>query len=215
MGTIVALEACLLYPEKIKSVVLLNGFHGQVFSTAFQPLVRIPLVGDFTSVFVEALLSSERLTECVRVLLNGWLRCFFPLYSTFFGSALMRRIDGDDYLLHFLDGYMGPLFRSPQSLRNYLRLFQELDAHSVYHLLPTIKKPLLVISGLCDMLTPAMQSVEIARRVDGCEHYCDPFSSHMSILESPERCVAEIAEFLDKNNIWNGDSRSHIKKKHA
>ena len=208
MGTIVALESVLLYPKKIKSVILLNGFHGHVFSTAFQPLVRIPLVGDFTSSYVEALLSSKRLTECVRVLLSGWLGIFFPLYSTFFGSSLMRKIDGPDYLSVFLDGYMGPLFRSPQSLRNYLRLFQELDAHSVYHLLPTITQPLLMVSGLCDMLTPAMQSVEIARRVPGSEHYCDPFSSHMSILESPEQCVAEIAEFLYKHRVWkNGKSR--------
>ena len=83
-----------------------------------------------------------------------------------------------------------------QNMEDFFRLFQELNAHSVYHLLPSIEHPVLVISGYLDMVTPAMQSVELARRMPHAVHYCDPFSTHASILESPERSISEIDAFL-------------------
>jgi hypothetical protein len=45
MGTIVALEMSLLAPSRVGAMVLMNGFHGTVFSTAFQPVFRIPMAG--------------------------------------------------------------------------------------------------------------------------------------------------------------------------
>ena len=124
------------------------------------------------------------------------------------------RLEGREYFQHFMSDYLGPLFenkKDTKSLKNYLGLFLELNAWSVYHLLPNIKIPTLLISGFMDMLTPAMQSVEIARRIENAEHYCDPFSTHASILESPERCLAEIARFLDGNGLWDG-GKAELKK---
>ena len=101
------------------------------------------------------------------------------------------------------------------------RSFQELDAHSVYHLLPTITQPVLIVSGFFDVLTPPMQSVEIARRIPQAVHYCDPWSSHASILESPEWTLAEIEEFVYKNNLlqnkkteWTNQLNNLTNKKH-
>lgn len=53
-----------------------------------------------------------------------------------------------------------------------------------------------------------MQSVQIARRIPHAIHYCDPFSTHASILESPEWCIAEIDCFItqienEKQEIFN------------
>ena len=42
MGCAVAFETVLLYPDLVGSLVIINGFHGHVFSTAFQPLARLP-----------------------------------------------------------------------------------------------------------------------------------------------------------------------------
>ncbi len=81
------------------------------------------------------------------------------IYSFFFGSPLMRSILGPDYLADFMESYLGDMCQtSAQHTLNYLRLFQELNAHSVYHLLPHIEQPTLVVSGLLDVLTPAYQS---------------------------------------------------------
>jgi hypothetical protein len=74
-------------------------------------------------------------------------------------------------------------------MENYMRLFQELDAFSLFHLLRSIQQPTLIISGALDTVTPALSSMEMARRMPHASHYCDPFSTHMSLLESPEWCV--------------------------
>lgn len=196
MGTAVAFETVLLFPDAVGALVILNGFHGHVFSTAFQPLVRFPFVGDLLSAFVEYLLRHTDSLAALQPWMRTCLAIVMPLYTRIFGSRLMRELEGDDYLMKFYDGYFGPLVESPQSLRDWLRLFQELDAHSVYHLLPDIKHPVLIISGYCDFVTPPMQSVEIGRRIPHAVHYCDPFSSHASLLENPERCMVEIETFL-------------------
>ena len=53
------LELSLLYPDAVGLMILLNGFHGHVFQTAFQPLVRLPGVGSCLNWLVEALLSRQ------------------------------------------------------------------------------------------------------------------------------------------------------------
>lgn len=198
MGTAVAFETILCFPDKVGAVVILNGFHGKVFSTAFQPLIRIPLLGDCIGAFVDLQVNNPWALEYF------YSRLFVPfskVSKTFLRlagahSKLLRKVNGDDYLSKFADSYLGGIFASKQNLQSWLRLFQELDAHSVWHLLPTIQQPMLLISGLWDPATPAMQSVEIARRVPHARHYCDPYSTHATLVENPERCVAEIAEFL-------------------
>jgi len=108
----------------------------------------------------------------------------------------------------FMDAYLGGITDSQENLTSWLRSFQELDAHSVYHLLHLIEQPMLVISGFFDMLTPPMQSVEIAQRVPRASLYIDPLSSHASLLESPEYCLAEIEHFLVKNSQLRRTSRN-------
>jgi hypothetical protein len=60
-----------------------------------------------------------------------------------------------------MERYMREVF-DPRTFPNYLRLFQELDAHSVLHHLRDIHVPALVVSGAWDWLTPAYQSHVIA-----------------------------------------------------
>ena len=62
----------------------------------------------------------------------------------------------------------------------------------------------LIISGFLDMLTPAMQSVEMARRLPHAIHYCDALSSHASILENPEALLPEIDEFVRNRCVFRG-----------
>jgi len=134
--------------------------------------------------------------DTIRRIIRPSLAWFLPIYARIFGSTLMKSISGERYLLNFFDSYLGTLCESQRNLEGWLRLFQELDAHSVYHLLNTIKQPVLLISGALDTITPAMQSVHIARKIPHSVHYCDPFSTHASILESPEWCLAEIVDFI-------------------
>lgn len=152
MGVAVCLETVLIQPKKIGSLILMNGFHGQVFSTAFQPLWRFPFAGDCVTALIEFLLEHPNLLETLRLSLRPIFSATLPLYARMFGSTMMKKISGERYLLDFLDKYMGTLCESRRHLDAWLRLFQELDAHSVFHLLRTIKQPVLLISGGTDLV---------------------------------------------------------------
>lgn len=198
MGVAVALDLVLLHPKQVGSLILLNGFHGDVFQTGFQPLFRIPFAGDAIGFLVETLLSRPMVLQALRPAAGGVLDAFLRLYVRLFGSPLLAELLGPSYLFDFMEAYVGGLCDSEENVTNWLRMFQELDAHSVYHLLPSIKHPVLIISGFLDLFTPPMQSVEMARRLPNAIHYCDPCSSHASILESPEWCLAEISFFVKR-----------------
>src|SRR6185369_10275211 len=92
-------------------------------------------------------------------------------------------------LSRYADDVLGPSFP------NYLRLFQELDAHSTYHLLREIEAPALVISGLFDILTPPYQSKEMASRMPNAEYIRLLRSSHFSMLERPEVVIPAMKQF--------------------
>ena len=84
-------------------------------------------------------------------------------------------------------------------MHGYLSLFQELDAHSVLHLLRTIEHPTLIIAGALDLLTPAYQSYEMASRMPNSKLRIYATSSHASLLEKSGQVVLDITEFLNEH----------------
>eukprot|EP00927_Polykrikos_kofoidii_P059592 TRINITY_DN54739_c0_g1_i1.p1 TRINITY_DN54739_c0_g1~~TRINITY_DN54739_c0_g1_i1.p1 ORF type:complete len:432 (-),score=49.59 TRINITY_DN54739_c0_g1_i1:48-1343(-) len=213
MGTAVSFEAVLQHPEKVGTLILMNGFHGHVFNTAFQPIWRYPAVGDILSSFVSCLLKNPNLLDVARRALQPVLKVVLPTYARWFGSQMLVKLCGDTYLVDFLEEYLGRICETRSSTESFIQLFQELDAHSVYHLLSSINHPTLLISGLLDVLTPAMQTFEIERQMPRASHYCDPFSGHASILESPEWCVAEIDVFIREHVLSESSAVGKDSKK--
>jgi pimeloyl-ACP methyl ester carboxylesterase len=187
MGVQVCLEAALEYSDRVTGMVLLNGSYGHVFETGLQPLFRLPRGHWLLHAAVERLERREPMVRWLGGLLAN------DLHTRPIGWALSRMWGnprlGDMYRSYIQDVF-GP------SLPNYLRLFQELDAHSVYHLLPEVQQPALVISGALDWLTPAIMSFEIARRIPRSEHLHLWRGSHFSLLEESERVLARMTEFL-------------------
>ena len=62
MGVQVALELCLLRPEQVGSLVLLNGTSGHALRTGLQPIVALPWVGDLLSSRISRVLAHEQET---------------------------------------------------------------------------------------------------------------------------------------------------------
>ncbi len=91
-----------------------------------------------------------------------------------------------------------------------LRLFQELDAHSAYHLLPEISAPTLVVSGALDFLTPAYQSRQIAARMPNAEHLQLARASHFALHERRDEVLRAMRTFLDERAQWAGASMNHL-----
>merc|ERR550534_106490 len=198
MGVQVILEAMCLFPKRIGKSILLNGAHGHVFSTAFQLMVRVPFIGDLVGELIAFLLRHFSALLVVRNLSRLWIASIMPVYNKFWASPLLKNILGKDYLLEFIDQYWRHIVENQTTTESYLRMFQELNAHSVYHLLTTIKTPILLISGLLDPMTPAVQSFEMDHLLENSVHYCDPWSSHATLMENPEPALTEIIHFLRK-----------------
>jgi len=198
MGVAVTLELAVLYPERISGgIVCLNGTHGQIFQSAFQPFIRLPFFNRFMCNLLEYMICNPNV---VRSMCTAMKRAYYypvVLYTHFFGSQLLKAKIGEDYFWDFLEDYIGGICASERHMVNFLRLFQELDAHSVYHLLHCIEHPTLVISGLFDALTPAYMGMEIANRVPNARHVMAVFSSHCSVLEAPELVMDAVQKFAE------------------
>jgi pimeloyl-ACP methyl ester carboxylesterase len=193
MGVQVSLELAALHPERVAGLVLLNGTHGHAFSTGFQPLGSVPGVRKR----LHAITSLVRHTGGASAALSRLARLGeLPTLALFSLTAGARSPRLRPALRTYMADVLGPSFE------NYLRLFQELDAHSVYHLLPEIQAPALVVSGGLDLLTPARQSREIAARMPNAELAAIRRASHFALLERPEVCVPKVRAFLADRARW-------------
>ena len=194
MGVQVSLEFTARYGDMVQSLTLLNGTYGQVFSTAFQPWLRLPLPTWALHEVVEGLKSWESLT---RLGLKG---ASVPVELLFkFRQLLMwmSKQKTRPFLMLAARQYCRDLFTG-EHLSAYLSLFQHLDAHSVYHLLPQIHAPTLVVSGGLDFLTPAYQSQQITRRLSNARHKRIHLASHFVLLERPKLLVREVRKHLSE-----------------
>ncbi|MBI9075418.1 MAG: alpha/beta hydrolase [Desulfatibacillum sp.] len=192
MGVQVALEFAHLYPDNLEKLVLINGTYGHALSTGFQPIFRIPYMADFLHVLIESLKSRKESASLIRkVATNKKVTgCLGAAYSALRGSPYFTEV-----LQQYADDVLG------DSFNNYLRLFQELDAHSVYHNLPEILHPALVIWGDLDPLTPAYLSRRIRRRLVNAYSMRLWLGTHFVHLEYPKKVPKRILRFLGSHII--------------
>jgi len=117
---------------------------------------------------------------------------------TIFGSHTLRQILGPDYMVEFAKSYIGGICMDHKCLSNFLRGFQELDAHSCSHLLWQVHCPVLLVAGLWDILTPCYCMARISKSVSGpCRLVVDTYSTHSTLLEHPERALGELQHFVE------------------
>lgn len=190
MGVQVCLEAATLFPERISELVLINGTHGHALETAFQPVLRLPWVARLLHRVIDAVRDRPQMIEWIsRNAMSRW--------NVDGIGGFLAWLWNNPALVPAYRQYLTDIF-SGQNFRNYLGLFQELDAHSVLHHLRDIPHRTLLISGRLDILTPAYQSHEMARRLPDVEHLQLPFGSHFVLLEYPSLLVEHIERFIER-----------------
>ena len=193
MGVQVGLDLAATRPALVGGLILVNGTYGHALSSGFQPLFPVPLLPKR----IHAAIDFMRRTPGSAGVLARVVRAIeAPTLALLALTAGRRAVALAPLLRRYFDDVLGDDFE------NFLRLFQELDAHSVYHLLPEIRAPALVVSGLLDMLTPARQSREIAARLPDAEHLALARASHFALLERPELVVPAVQRFLDARAAW-------------
>jgi 3-oxoadipate enol-lactonase len=189
MGVQISLDVAASFPDRVAGLVLLNGTHGHVLSTGFQPFISIPFLPRRLHAVLDWLQDhgdvAQHLARVTRV-------AEIPMWLGLRLTAGARASEVTPLLSRYMDDVLGPSFP------NYLRLFQELDAHSTYHLLREIEAPALIIAGMLDVLTPPYQSAEMARRMPNSELIRLWRSSHFSMLERPEVVIPAMRRFLEQ-----------------
>jgi 3-oxoadipate enol-lactonase len=193
MGVQVALDMAASHPDMVSGLVLLNGTYGQVYTTGFQPILSVPWLPKRLHAITEWLRKHPKTQERLAMLTR---RAEWPTVGIMALTSGRRALTMRPVLRRYLDDVLGPSFE------NYMRLFQELDAHSVYHLLPEIEAPALIISGALDILTPPRQSREMARRMPHAQHIALARCSHFAVLERPEVVVPAVSDFLVGRARW-------------
>jgi len=208
LGVAIALEFAALYPERLNRLALINGTYGNAFETAFQPMFRIPFLSSAISAGLEFVLDHPAVLPYIITLLRPVLWAWTKLYNFVLESDFNRAMLGPRYIERFLEQYLGDVLLTPEHTDAYLRLFQEINAHSAYHLLRHIKAPTLVISGLLDPLTPAYCGFEMARRLPNSRHVVAYFSSHCALLEQPALVIRELSKLIEQDAGHPQDSKA-------
>jgi 3-oxoadipate enol-lactonase len=193
MGVQVSLDVAATFPDRVAGLVLLNGTYGHVLATGFQPLFSIPFLPKRLHAIVEYMQKRPQLAGSFAQLTRFAQLPTFAMLALTTGS---RAKELSPLVGRYMDDVLGPSFV------NFLRLFQELDAHSVYHVLPQITQPALIVSGMFDALTPAYQSREMARRMPNAEYIPLVRSGHFSMLERPEVVLPAMTKFFDRRAHW-------------
>jgi pimeloyl-ACP methyl ester carboxylesterase len=192
MGVQVGLEFASLFPDKVDGLILLNGTYGQVFRSGFQPLFSVPMIHRYLHSIIEWAENQQELIQGI----GNWVQENLDKLVNL-QLAVSPGSSNRQELRNAMRQYLLDIFAT--DFDNYLHLFQELDAHSVYHELPSIDVPALVISGQLDVLTPPYQSRQIAQRMPNARHRKLWFANHFSMLEYPDEVVAEVEAFLDRH----------------
>lgn len=193
MGVQVCLDVAATYPDLVGGLVLINGTYGHALATGFQPLFSLPFLPKRLHALIEWLRAHPRALDRLALMTRF---AELPTTLVFSLTAGRRSFALRPMLRRYMDDVLGPSFY------NYMRLFQELDAHSVYHLLPDIRVPALVISGAFDLMTPAYQSREMARRMKNARHLALKRASHFCLVERPEVVLPAVHEFLAHQAAW-------------
>jgi pimeloyl-ACP methyl ester carboxylesterase len=188
MGVQVSLDFAAHYPDRVRGMVLVNGTYGHAFSSALQPFIPLPYAAPIIHRVVEAIAEQPWFVRALAKIaphVAGPVGAIFEL-ATGVPRAQIRPV---------VDRYVEDLC-NPKSFGTYVRLAQELDAHSSFVHLRDIVAPTLIVSGAWDPLTPAHRSRVMARRMPNAQLLRVPRATHFAVLERPQIVIPAIERFL-------------------
>lgn len=186
-GCQIVLEAWRHFPERIAAIIPILGTYGHPFRTLVHPRVG-PL---FFEVFrrMPPRAASAALRFAGRS--ASWPGSFATSQRLGFVGQKLTEHD------------MRPFYEHIQRVDapTWLAMGIAAESHTTEDLLPSIRCPVLVISGGKDAFTPAGAGRFIARNVPGAEELHLPNASHTGLLELPGLITSRMAHFLEAQGI--------------
>lgn len=182
MGVQVALELFRRAPERIATLVLINGVAG----SPFRSLGGSATLGRFAPPILRAArrhagLVASITEKMVRWERTPWLAKKLGIASRTLDEALFREIAGS-----FVGLDMGI----------YAHTLEQLGAHDAHDVLHTIDVPLLMIAGANDLMTPRTEAERVVREVPGAELLVVPGGTHYLAVEYPDVINLRVDRFF-------------------
>lgn len=201
-GVQVALQFAAMYGERVDRLVLMNGAHGHTLHSALQPIVMVPLFAEALSLLCFGLRSfTNKWWSSIGKVIYKHERIFRYLsrpYAVLFGNSLLEWAP----LIYFADVFAYQEGVSDSRHTHFtLQMFQELDAHSAFHLLPEIQTKTLIIGGFLDALTPVYHSFATHARMPDSRLFIKLFGTHFTLFEFPDEVSNVILNFLAEKAI--------------
>ena len=190
MGVPVALEVFRAAPERVASLVMLNGVAGRPWDYVF----NLNLIGRLLPPFLRGLRSTPHAIEAA---IRQATRLPEP-------AQWVRRLG---FTARTLDARVATeiiaKFRS-LDMGIFIRQLERMGEHDAWDLLPSIDVPVLIIAGSRDVLTPRSAAERMARRIRGSEVMIIPGATHYAALEYPEMVNLRVEKFLRERGYEPG-----------
>jgi pimeloyl-ACP methyl ester carboxylesterase len=187
LGVQVVLEAYRRGPDRVASLVLINGTYGRPLDSV-SPIPGVRLV--LPSLLDVLRRAHELATQITRRTIGQpeavtWLKRFGLIGRTF-----------DEELFAELTLAFARLDLEP-----YFRTLKAAGAHDAERMLGSIRVPALVIAGDRDPMTPRELAQQMARRIPEAELLVVPGGTHYVPVEFPELVSLRIERFLAAHGV--------------
>ena len=182
MGVQVGLEMFRAAPERVASLVMLNGVAGRPWDYVF----NLNLVGRLLPPVLRGLRSTPRAIE---VAVRQATRVPDP------GEWVKRIGLVANTLDEQLAAELVVKFRA-LDMDMFIRLLERMGEQDGWDLLPLIDVPTLIVTGSRDLLTPRSAAERMARRIRGAEIMVLPGATHYAALEYPEMINLRLEKFF-------------------
>jgi pimeloyl-ACP methyl ester carboxylesterase len=182
MGVQVSLELFRVAPERVASLVFINGVVGRPWDYVF----NLNLIGRLLPPFLRGLRSMPRTIE---MLVRQATRLPDP-GQWIKRVGLAARTFDDEVADTVIER-----FRS-LDMEAFIRQLERMGEHDGWELLPTIDVPLLIVTGSRDVFTPRTAAERMARRTRGSEIMIIPGATHYAPLEYPEMVNLRLDKFF-------------------
>ncbi len=182
MGCQVALEACRLFPDKIRGLVLICGSFGKVTAT----FKNTPILDLILPKLVDTVIKHEDIARALWTRIPPEMALKIALRAGEIDPEKIRAEDILPYLKHM----------THVDLPMFLKMLRAAGEHSAEDFLPHVNVPTLVVAGEKDSFTPAFLAEAMAKSIPNAELLMLERGTHVASIEQHDRVDAKICEFL-------------------
>ncbi len=182
MGVQVALEIYRQNPDRIESIILVNGVPGNPYRT----VMNLGALGKIIPPVLRGIGKIPRIAEAVTEKVVGMPETV--QWAKRLGIAA-KTLDED--IFHALASSFSGLDMSV-----YMKIMEFLGEHDAYDVLETVQVPSLIVTGTRDLMTPKAVAQQMVHRIPDAEILVVRGGTHYVAVEFPELLNLRLEKFF-------------------